>query len=358
MVTRTATITNRGMLTDIPTPINAANLATHANITMKNRYVAGVLAALGLSLAAAAPSASAQSNWPDHPIRIIVPYSPGGGADLLTRLVAQKLSDRLKQPVIVENQGGASNTIGMGNVKRSEPDGYTLGVATPVFVVAPVGLKSKPYDPVKDFTPVAMIGFTPLVLCVHPSVPAKNLKEFIALNKAKPNSMNFASLGSYTTQGLAAYLFNQVAGIQATEVPYKGSGPGTTDLLAGNVQYFFNALPSMLGHIKNGSLRALGVSSGKRSPDLPDVPAIKEVLPSYEVTTWYSIVAPKGTPAPVVARLNKEINEIVREKDIEPKFKAHGVEADPMSPQQLGKLYETELARWTKVAQDAKLKQE
>jgi tripartite-type tricarboxylate transporter receptor subunit TctC len=170
--------------------------------------------------------------------------------------------------------------------------------------------------------------------------------------------MNFASLGSYTTQGLAAYYFDQVAGIKATEVPYKGSAPGTTDLIAGNVQYFFNALPSMLGHIRNGGLRALGVSSAQRSPDLPDVPAIKEVLPNYVVNTWYSFVAPKGTPPAIVARLNKEINEIVQEKDIVPKLRDHGVQSDPMSPQQLGKLYETELAKWTKVAHDAKLKQE
>jgi tripartite-type tricarboxylate transporter receptor subunit TctC len=330
------------------------NPATHTNTTMKNRIVASAVAALGLALATFTPNALAE--YPDHPIRIIVPYAAGGGADLLARLIGQKLSERLKQPVVVDNQGGGSNTIGMGNVKRADPDGYTLGLATPVFVVAPVGLKSKPYDPVKDFDPVAMIGFTPLVLCVHPSVPAKDLKEFIALNKAKPNTMNFASLGSYTTQGLAAYLFNQVAGIQATEVPYKGSAPGTVDLLSGNVQYFFNALPSMLGYIKSGKLRALGVSSGKRAADLPDVPAIKEVLPSYEVTTWYSFVAPKGTPAPIVAQLNKAINEIVKEPDVVPKLHDHGVESDPISPEALGKLYQTELAKWTKVAQDAKLK--
>jgi tripartite-type tricarboxylate transporter receptor subunit TctC len=225
-------------------------------------------------------------------------------------------------------------------------------------VVAPVGMKSKTYDPVKDFEPVAMIGFTPLVLTVHPSVPAKNLQEFIAINKAKPNSMNFASLGSYTTQGLGAYLFNQEAGIEATEVPYKGSAPGVTDLLGGNVQYMFNALPSMLGHIRTGKLRALGVSSAKRAPDLPDVPSIKETLPAYEVTTWYSLVAPKGTPAAVVALLNKQVNEIVKQPDTVAKLREHGVEADPMSPQQLGKLYQTELERWTKVSRAAKLKPE
>ena len=318
--------------------------------TRTRSFAAAALAAFTLAFASLAVAA-----WPEKPIRIIVPYAPGGGADLLARLVGQKLSERLKQPVIVENQGGASNTIGMGNVKRAEPDGYTLGLATPVFVVAPVGMKKKPYDPVKDFEPVAMIGFTPLVLCVHPSVPAKDLKEFIALNKAKPNSLNFASLGSYTTQGLAAYYFDQMAGIQATEVPYKGSAPGTTDLLAGNVQFFFNALPSMLGHIRNGGLRALGVSSTGRSADLPDVPAITEVVRGYEVNTWYSLVAPKGTPEGIVARLNREINKIVRDPTVVPQLQAHGVAADPMPASQLGKLYQYELAKWAKVAAAAHL---
>ncbi|HXS53417.1 MAG TPA: tripartite tricarboxylate transporter substrate binding protein [Usitatibacter sp.] len=311
------------------------------------------LATLALALPAFAGAA-----FPDKPITIIVPYAPGGGADLLARLVGQKLSERLKQPVIVENHGGASNTIGMGLVSRADPDGYTLGLATPVFVMAPLGMKKKPYDPIGDFTPVAMIGFTPLVLVVHPSVKAHTVKEFIALAKANPGKLNFASLGQVTTQGLAASLFNQMAGIEAVQVPYKGSAPGVRDLLAGNVQYMFNALPSMLGHVKAGKLRGLGVSGAKRAPELPDVPTIEETLPGYRVTTWYSFVAPKGTPAPVVELLNREVNEIVKEPDVADKLQKRGVTSDPMTIGELEAHYKTEAARWAKVARDAKIQPE
>jgi tripartite-type tricarboxylate transporter receptor subunit TctC len=317
------------------------------------RSFAAALAALALAFAPLAGAA-----YPDKPIKIIVPYAPGGGADILSRLVGQKLSERLKQPVIVENHGGGSNTIGMGMVARSDPDGYTLGLATPVFVMAPLGMKAKPYDPVADFTPVAMIGFTPLVLVVHPSVAAKTVQEFIALGKANPGKLNFASLGQVTTQGLAATLFNQMAGIKAVQVPYKGSAPGVTDLLAGNVQYMFNALPSMIGHVKSGKLRGLGVSSAKRSPELPDVPTIHETLPGYQVTTWYSFVAPKGTPAPIVERLNREVNEILREPDVAAKLHGRGVESDPMTVGQLEQHYKSEAAKWGKVAHDANIQPE
>jgi len=316
------------------------------------RAIAAAFAAFALATAALA------DDYPSKPIRIIVPYAAGGGADILSRLVGQHLSQRLKQPVVVENQGGGSNTIGMGNVKRAEPDGYTLGLATPVFVLAPLGTKNKPYDPVADFSPVAMFGSTPLILVVHPSVPAKSLKEFIALARAKPGSLNFASLGSYTTQGLAATHFNQLTGIDAVEVPYKGSAPGVTDLLAGNVQYMFNALPSMLGHVQTGKLRALGVSSAKRSPELPDLPVIQDTVPGYVVTTWYSLVGPKGMPKEIVEKLNREINAVLKEPDVAKKLHERGLDADPMTPEQLGQHLRKEAETWGKVARDAKLPQE
>jgi len=319
-------------------------------IRIRDVFAAG-LAALALCFAGFAGAA-----FPDKPIRIIVPYSPGGGADILSRLVGQKLSERLKQPVVVENHGGGSNTIGMGMVARSDADGYTLGLATPVFVMAPLGMKEKPYDPIEDFTPVAMIGFTPLVLVVHPSVPAKTVKEFIELAKSKPGKLNFASLGPVTTQGLAATMFNQMAGIDAVQVPYKGSAPGVTDLLAGNVQYMLNALPSMLGHVKSGKLRGLGVSGAKRSPEIPDLPTIKETLPDYQVTTWYSFVAAKGTPKEAVEVLNRNINEILKEPDVVAALHKRGLEPDPMTPAELERHYKSEAAKWGKVARDAHIK--
>jgi len=314
-------------------------------------FARALLALATISFAGAALA----DDYPSKPIKIIVPYAPGGGADILARLVGQELSGRLKQPVVVENQGGGSNTIGMGTVKRADPDGYTLGVATPVFVTAPLGMKSKPYDALADFTPVAMFGFTPLILVVHPSVPAKSIKEFIALAKAKPGSLNYASLGAYTTQGLAATHFNQLTGIDAVEVPYKGSAPGVTDLLGGNVQYMFNALPSMLGHVKSGKLRALGVSSAKRSPEAPDVPTIQESVPGYNVTTWYSLVGPKGMPKEIVEKLNHEVNAVLMQPEVKAKLLERGLDADPMTPAQLAEHLRKESATWGKVAKDAKL---
>ena len=311
-------------------------------------------ALLALGVSCMAPAASAQ-DYPHKPIKVVVPYAAGGGADILARLVAQELSQRVKQPVIVENQGGGSNTIGMRTVATSPKDGYTLGLATPVFVMTPSLMKNHPYDTLKDFTPVAMIGFTPLVLVVHPSVPAKTTQEFIALAKAKPGTLNFASLGAATTQGLAATLFNFMTGIDAVQVPYKGSAPGTTDLLAGNVQFMFNALPSMLQHIQAGKIRALGVSSAKRAPQLPDVPPLKDAVPGYEVVTWYSFVAPAGTPKAVVDRLNKEISAIVEMPEMKERLRGQGVEADAMTSDELATLYRNETAKWAKVIKDAKI---
>ncbi len=318
------------------------------------------VAALAALVACLAPHAWSQgsADFPSKSVKVIVPYAAGGGADLLARLVGQELSQRLKQAVVVENQGGGSNTIGMRTVASSPRDGYTLGLATPVFVMTPSLMKNQPYDPLKDFTPVAIIGSTPLVLVVHPSVPAKSLKEFIALAKSQPGTLNFASLGAATTQGLAASMFNFMTGIDAVQVPYKGSAPGVTDLLAGNVQFMFNALPSMIQQVQAGRLRALGVSGRKRSGQLPDIPPIRETVPGYEVTTWYSFVAPAGTPKPVIDRLNKEITEIVESPEMKKRLQDQGVEAEAMTSDELAALFKSESAKWARVIRDAKISPE
>lgn len=318
------------------------------------------VAALAALVASLAPHAWSQgpADFPSRSVKVIVPYAAGGGADLLARLVGQELSQRLKQAVVVENQGGGSNTIGMRTVASSPRDGYTLGLATPVFVMTPSLMKNQPYDPLKDFTPVAIIGSTPLVLVVHPSVPAKSLKEFIALAKSQPGTLNFASLGAATTQGLAASMFNFMTGIDAVQVPYKGSAPGVTDLLAGNVQFMFNALPSMIQQVQAGRLRALGVSGKKRSGQLPDIPPIRETVPGYEVTTWYSFVAPAGTPKPVIDRLNKEITEIVESPEMKKRLQDQGVEAEAMTSDELAALFKSESAKWARVIRDAKIQPE
>ncbi len=317
-------------------------------------------AALAASLACLAPHAAAQGtgDYPNKPIKVIVPYAAGGGADIVARHISQQLTERLKQPVIVENRGGGSNTIGMQLVATSPRDGYTLGLATPVFVMTPSLMRNHPYDPLRDFAPVAQTGFTPLVLVVHPSVPAKTLKEFIALGRSRPGSLNFGSLGAATTQGLAASLFNFMTGIDAVQVPYKGSAPAVTDLLSGNVQFMFNALPSMIQHVQAGKLRALGVSSAKPSAQLPGIPAIRDTVPGYEVTTWYSFVAPAGTPRAIVDLLNREISAIVNTPDMQATLRAAGLEPDPMSADELGALFKTESAKWAKVIADAKIQAE
>ena len=329
-------------------PITTRIQPTRTN-TMTKRSLASLVAAILFSAVALA------EDFPSKPIKVVVPYAAGGGADILARLVGQQLGERLKQPVIVENKGGGSNTIGMSTVATSTKDGYTLGLATPVFVMTPSLMKNHPYDPLKDFEPVAMIGFTPLVLVVHPSVPAKSTHEFIALAKSKPGSLNFASLGAATTQGLAASMFNFMTGIDAVQVPYKGSAPGTTDLLAGNVQFMFNALPSMLPHIQAGKIRALGTTGAKRASQLPDTPTIKDAVPGYEVVTWYSFVAPAGTPKPVIEKLNREISAIVESPQMKEKLKEQGLEADAMKPEELAKLYRDETAKWAKVIKDSKI---
>jgi tripartite-type tricarboxylate transporter receptor subunit TctC len=316
------------------------------------KRIASLAAALFLSAAAFA------QDYPHKPIKVVVPYAAGGGADILARLVGQQLTERLKQPVVVENKGGGSNTIGMQTVATSAKDGHTLGLATPVFVMTPSLMKNHPYDPLKDFEPVAMIGFTPLVLVVHPSVPAKSMKEFIELAKSKPGSLNYASLGAATTQGLAGSMFTFMTGIDAVQVPYKGSAPGTTDLLAGNVQFMFNALPSMLQHIQAGKIRALGTTGPKRAPQLPDIPTLKEAVPGYEVVTWYSFVAPSGTPKAVIDKLNREISAIIESPEIKEKLRGQGVEADAMKPEELAALYRNETAKWAKVIKDAKIQAE
>jgi tripartite-type tricarboxylate transporter receptor subunit TctC len=306
-------------------------------------------------LALLAAGAGAQ-DFPSKPLKVIVPYAAGGGADILARLVGQELSNRLKQPVVVENRGGASNTIGMSAVLGNDADGHTLGLATPVFVMTPSLISNHPYDPLKDFVPVAMIGNTPLVLVVHPSVPAKTTQEFIALGKSKPGTLNFASLGAATTQGLAASMFNFMTGIDAAEIIYKGSAPGVTDLLGGNVHYMFNALPSMLQHVQANKLRALGTTGPRRAAQLPDLPTVGEAVPGYEVVTWYTFVAPAATPRAAVERLNREISAIVDSPEIREKLRGQGVDADPMKPDEIAALFKSETAKWAKVIRDARLK--
>ena len=313
-----------------------------------------LLSALLLSLPIAVPLAiaqtsSAKDNYPNKPIRFIVTYPPGGGNDIIARLIAQKLSESMGQPVQVDNRAGAGGTIGTAAAAKSPADGYTIVLVSPPFVMAPSLYPNLPYDTIKDLTPVTVIGAVPNVLVAHPSVPAKSVAELIAYARAKPMALSAATLGSATTQHLAAAMFNSMSKTDILLVPYKGSAPGMNDLLGGQVQMMFNAMPSTLAHIKSGQLRALGVTSLKRSPLAPDVPTVAETLPGFEISTWYGVLAPAGTPEAIIARLNREIIHVAQLPDIKKKLEDMGVELQLSTPAAFGVLIKSEMAKWAEV---------
>ncbi len=287
--------------------------------------------------------------YPSKPIRFIVTYPPGGGNDIIARLIAQKLSESMGQPVQVDNRAGAGGTIGTAAAAKSPADGYTIVLVSPPFVMAPSLYTNLPYDTVKDLMPVTVIGAVPNVLVAHPSVPVKTVAELIAFARAKPMALSAATLGSATTQHLAAAMFNNMAKTDVLLVPYKGSAPGMNDLLGGQVQMMFNAMPSTLAHIKSGQLRALGVTSLKRSPLAPDVPTVAETLPGFEISTWYGVLAPTGTPEAIIAKLSREIIHAAQLPDVRKKLEDMGVELQLSSPQVFGALIKSEMAKWAEV---------
>src|SRR5437868_14308503 len=267
--------------------------------------------ALLLACALLAGSAQAQDAWPSQPIRFILPFPPGGGTDILGRLIAENLSARLGQPVVTENRGGAGGNVGAEAAARSTPDGYTIVLVAPSIAISPSLYSKLNYDPVKDFAPIAMVASVPNVMITHPSV-AQTLGEFIAAANAKPGGMNFGSGGSGTSNHLAGELLNLVAGIKLVHIPYKGVNLAMNGVLAGEVHLVFIGIPVPAPHIKAGRLRALAVLAKDRSPILPDVPTAAEAgLPDFDVTTWYGILAPAGTPRPIINRLNMELVKIM-----------------------------------------------
>ena len=287
--------------------------------------------------------------YPNKPIKFIVTYPPGGGNDIIARLLAQKMTESMGQPVLVDNRAGAGGTIGAAAAAKSPPDGYTIVLVSPPFVMAPSLYPKLPYDTARDLVPITVIGATPNVLVVHPSVPVKNVAELIAYARAKPTALSAATLGSATTQHLAAAMFNSMAKTDVLLVPYKGSAPGMNDLLAGQVQMMFNAMPSTLGNIKSGQLRALGVTSLTRSPLAPEVPTVAETLPGFEVSTWYGVLAPIGTPEAIIQRLNSEIIKAARLPDMRKKLEEQGVELMLTTPQAFGDLLKSETVKWAEV---------
>ena len=315
-----------------------------------------LLAALAASLAAAlAPVAFAQPAYPTKPIRIVVPFPPGGTTDILARAAAQKMTEAWKEKAVVDNRPGAGGNIGAELVAKAPADGYTLLMGTVGTHAINASLYAKmPYDHVKDFAPVILVAAVPNVLVVHPSVPATTVAELIAYAKANPGKLNFASSGSGTSIHLAGELFKVMAGVQMTHVPYKGSAPAIADLLGGQVQLMFDNLPSALPQIRAGKLRALAVTSSQRAAALPDVPTIAESgLPGYEASSWFGLLAPAGTPADIVAKINGEVARWLASPEAKEKLLAQGANAAGGTPEDFVRHIAAETAKWQKVVKES-----
>jgi len=304
-------------------------------------------------LALAAFGASAQG-WPSRPVHVVVPYPAGGPNDIIVRMVGKRLGETLGEPIVVENRPGAGGNIGTYSVAKSAPDGYTLVSVGPGALIINPLLGKVPYDTMRDFAPVTIMAVAPNALVAHPSFPAKSVKDLIALAKRKPGAINYASGGTGSTPHLAAALFAVMAGVQLTHVPYKGTGPATADLVGGQVQIAFLGIPTVLPHIRSGKLRALAVTGARRSPELPDVPTVAEAgVPGYELSPWYGLLAPAGTPSAVVARLAAEATKIVREPAMREQLVAQGAEPAGGTPEEFARTLRSDAALWKKVVKDA-----
>lgn len=310
------------------------------------------------ALVVATPAAFAADSWPSKPITLVVPFASGGTTDIIGRAVGQRLGEALGQPVVVDNRPGAGGTIGGALVARAAPDGYTFLLATVAHTMAPGIYKTLPYDFQKDLEPIGMVALTPNVLIVNPSIPAKTVPELIAYIKANPGKVNYGSAGIGSTEHLSGELFRAATGTDIAHVPYKGGAPMMTDLIAGQIQMAIETSPSANPHVKSGKVRALAVTSAKRSAAYPGVPTVGESVPGYEVTTWYALMAPHGTPEAIRQRASAELAKVLKQPDVQKRFEEQGVTAGDMTPPQLAGFIKTETTKWTKVAKDSGAKAE
>ena len=309
--------------------------------------------ALAALLLAAAPLVAQAQNWPDRPIKIVVPFGPGGFTDVAARILQKELGASLGQPVIIENKPGAGSTIGTAEVANAKPDGYTLAMISTTHVISPHLYKQMPYDPIKGFTPVMKLAEGPYVLVVHPSLPAKNVAELIALARAQPGTIDYASSGNGSAQHLVGALFNSSAGVKLNHVPYKGSNQAMNDVIAGNVKVSFVGVPNALPNLANGKLRALGVSTAKRYAELPEVPTIAESgVAGYDATVWLGLLAPAGTPREVVQKINAEIGKVLSTPEARKLMASAGVDVSVAGSEEFGRLLASELDRWGKVVRE------
>ena len=314
------------------------------------------LCAVAFTLALGAVEASAQA-YPTKPVKLVIAFPPGGTSDFVGRVIADKMSQFLGQPIVVENKPGATGLIGTQSVMQAAPDGYTLLLAPSDFTLAP-GLQPKPpYDPVKDFAAIGLFINYPHVLVAYPGLPANNAKELIALAKAKPGQLNFASGGSGGSNHISGVAFAHAAGIDLTHVPYKGNGPAITDLLADRVQLLFTSIGPVEGHLKAGKLKAIAVTGPKRLVALPDVPTVSEIaIPGYEFMTWYGLAAPAGTPRAIIDRLNADLRKTMASPEVMEKLANIGGDLTVNSPDEFSAMIRSEVGRWHKLARDTNLK--
>jgi len=318
---------------------------------MNARLTVCTLLSVGLATTANAAATAAATPYPTKPIRYIVPFAPGGPTDLMSRAFAEKVGEAWGQQVVVDNRGGAGGNIGAEVVAKSAPDGYTVMIghtgthATSVSLYQRVG-----FDPVRDFSPISLVATLPLALVVNAHVPAKSVKDFIELAKAKPGAINFASAGNGGPTHLAGELFKTMAGIAIVHVPYKGNAAALTELVGGQVQMMFSNLLTAMPHVKTGRLRALGVSSAKRSPSAPDLPTIAESgLPGFDMAPWYGILGPANLPRDIVAKWTGEVTRIIRLPDMQQRFVAQGIDLAASTPEVFGALIKSEVPRWSKL---------
>ena len=309
-----------------------------------------------LALAAVAASAA----YPDKPIRLIMPYPAGGSIDTAGRAVAQRLAENFRQQIVVDNRTGSGGTIGTETGARAVPDGYTLVMGgTGTLALSPHLQRNLPYDPVRDFMPVTMLIASPYVLVVHPSVAATSVRELIALAKARPGQINYASGGNGSAPHFASEMFNTAAGIKLTHIPYKGSTPAVIDLIGGQVQVMFTGIPSVLAYIKSSRVRPLGVTGKTRTAALPEVPTVSETgVAGYEVSPWFGVLVPARTPSPIVATLNREIVKVLRTPALLERFAAEGVDPVGDTPEHFAAYIKEELIKWGKVVKDTGMRAE
>jgi tripartite-type tricarboxylate transporter receptor subunit TctC len=292
-------------------------------------------------------------NYPSKPIRLIVPFPPGGSNDIVGRMIAAQLGERLGLSVVVDNRGGAGGTIGTDMAAKAAPDGYTLLLISVAHAFNPAMYKKLPYDPEKSFAPIGLVAAGPVALMVHPSVPATTVKELIAFAKTKPGELNYATAGVGSFQHLASELFKLQTGVNIVHIPYKGGGPAMMDTIAGQAQINMASLIQVIPHAKSGKLRLLATSGSKRSSLFPDVPTVAETVPGYDATNWWGLVAPAGTPAAVVSKLHSELEALLKSAETKKRLESEGADVVRMDPAEFGRFLSAEMVKWTKVVREA-----